>query len=100
MMQVRTVEHGLQCRVADTQFTRNAEVPITVQSLFYLGLIHFQRSRLRIICTNHIFQHMCVLLDQDATAVIAKNAKENFLIVGQMGHTLYQIDERMLRSLT
>ena len=102
MMQVRTVDHGLQCRVADTQFTRNAdsEVPITVQSLFYLGLIQFHRSRITVVCIKHIFQHLFVLLDKTATAVIAQNAKKNFLIIGQVSHTLYQVDVGMLRSLT
>ena len=100
MMQVRTVDHGLQCRVADTQFTRNAEVPVTVQSLFYHGLIQFHRSSITVVCIKHIFQHLFVLLDKTATAVIAQNAKKNFLIIGQVSHTLYQVDVGMLRSLT
>ena len=60
-MQVRTVDHGLQCRVADTQFTRNAEVPVTVQSLFYLGLI--EQAHISEIIHTYIYKiyHMELL---------------------------------------
>ncbi len=38
-MQVLTVQHGLQRRVAYSQLARHAEIPVAVERLFYLGLI-------------------------------------------------------------
>ncbi len=59
-------------------------------------------------CHQHFFQRLFILLDQrlfilldqPTAAVIAQNAEESILIVGEMGHTLDQIDMSMLRSLT
>ena len=44
-VQVLVVQHGLQCRVAYPQFTRNAEVSVSVQCLFYFGLGHGNWAR-------------------------------------------------------
>jgi hypothetical protein len=52
------------------------------------------------IAIKHVFQHLFVLLDKPTAAVIVQNAKENILNVGEVCHTLDQIDMRMLRSLT
>ena len=97
-VQVLVVQHGLQCRVAYPQFTRNAEVSVSVQCLFYFGLVHGNWARFCIV--KYVFQHLFILLDQPTAAMIAQNAQENIFIVGKMGHSLDQIDMRMFRALT
>ena len=97
----RNADTRNQSRIAYPQLTRNAEVPVSLQCLFYFGLIHVNQAGFRIV--NHILQHLFVLLDQPMAAVIAQNAKEkleNILIAGEVGHTPDQIDMRMLRALT
>ncbi len=83
-MQVLAIQHGLQGRVAHSQLARNAEFPVTVQRLFYLGLIQGQWSSFCNLVIYQIFQHLLILSDQSTAAVIAQNAKENILIVGEM----------------
>ena len=43
-MQVLAIQHGLQSWVAYPQLTRNAEVPVSGQGLFYLFLVHVDRA--------------------------------------------------------
>ena len=83
-MQVLTVQHGLQSKVANSQFARYAEIPVAVERLFYLGLIQGQWSSFYILVINQIFQHLRILLDKSTAAVIAQNSKENILVVGEM----------------
>ncbi len=52
------------------------------------------------IAIEQVFQHLFILLNKSTAAVIAQNAEENILVVGEVCHTLDQIDMRMLRSLT
>jgi hypothetical protein len=55
---------------------------------------------LTLINIEHVFQHRFILLDKPSAAVIAKNAKENILIVGKVGNALDQIDMSIFRPLT
>jgi hypothetical protein len=43
-----------------------------------------QWSSFYILVINQISEHLFILLDQSTAAVIAQNAKENILIVGEM----------------
>ncbi len=63
-------------------------------------MIYCQFPGIIIIDIQHVFQHLFILLDEPTAAVIAQNAKENILIVGEVSHTLDQIYMSMLRSLT
>jgi hypothetical protein len=53
-MQVLTLQHGLQIRVAYSQLARQAEIPFAVERLFYLGLIQGQWSSFYIFVINQI----------------------------------------------
>ena len=94
------VQYGPQSWVVNPQLTRNAEISVAGQGLFHFFLVHFHRAGPSTGIIDHILQHLFILLDQPTAAVIAQNAKENILVVGEVGHTLDQIDMRMLRSLT
>jgi alpha-D-ribose 1-methylphosphonate 5-triphosphate synthase subunit PhnL len=50
-----------------------------------------QLSRINVTGVEHVFQHLLILLDKPTAALIAQNAKENILIVGEVIHTLDQI---------
>ena len=62
-------------------------------------MIDGQFPGISLIDINHVFQHLFVLLDQPSAAVIAQNAKENILVVGEVRNTLDQINMSMLRPL-
>jgi hypothetical protein len=96
-MQILQVHHGTQRRIAHALFAENAEISVTSQGLVYLSSIQLYCTSLT--RTNHVFQHLFVLLQQATAAVIAQNAKEDVLVVSEMLHTLDDIDVRMLRPL-
>ncbi len=64
-----------------------------------MDLIHGQFPGIARIFIEHIFQHLFILLDTPSAAVIAQNAKEYILVVGEVSNTLDQIDMSMLRPL-
>jgi hypothetical protein len=57
-------------------------------------------SRLTVTLIKHVFQHLLVLLHKPSSAVIAKNAQEHILVVGEMSHILDEINVSVLRALT
>ncbi len=92
-MQICPVHHGSKRGIPHTQFAGNAEISVL-----------FHSSSIQLYCasltrSNHVFQHLFVLLQQPMAAVIAQNAKEHVLVVCEMRHTLDDIDVRMLRPL-
>ena len=99
-MQVFPVEHGLQCRISQSQLACNAKVPVPFQCLLNLQAIHCNSassrtvSRLQLVC-----QYLLILLDEATTAVEAKNTKENILVVCQMCNTLDEFNVCMFRAL-
>ncbi len=99
-MQISPVHHGQQRRKAHTQFAGNAEISVTSQGLVHSSSIQLSCASLQVILTNHVFQHLFVLLQHPTAAVIAQNVKEQVLVVCEMHHTLDDIDVRMLRLLT
>ena len=74
-MQVFPVEHGLQCRISQSQFACNAKVPVPFQCLLILQAIHCNSassrtvSRLQLVC-----KYLLILLDEATTAVEASDS--------------------------
>jgi hypothetical protein len=85
-MQAPTVQDGLQCKEVDPELTQIAEVPVTVQACSILACSNASglESGFQIIAINQILQHLFILLYQSMAAVIAQNARENILVVGEM----------------
>ena len=99
-MQVFPVEHGLQCRISQSQLACNAKVPVPFQCYLNLQAIYCNSassrtvSRLQLVC-----QYLLILLDEATTAVEAKNTKKNILVVCQMCNTLDEFIVCMFRAL-
>ncbi len=91
-MQVFPVEHGLQCRISqsqDSQLAGNAKVRVTLQCLLNLHTINGQRvSRRTVSHIQHVCQHLLILLNEATTAVEAKNTEKNILVACQMCNIL------------
>ena len=99
-MQVFPVEHGLQCRISQSQLAGNAKVPVTFQCLLNTQTIHcHSASRRTVTRIQHVCQHLLILLDEATTAVVAKNTEENILVVCQMCNILDEINVSMFRAL-
>ncbi len=92
------VEHGPESWVAHAQFACNTEISVPIQNRSNLVLIQgnlFGPSTL----VNHVFQHLLILLYKTTYAVIAKNAQEHILVVGEVRHSLNEINVNVLRTL-
>ena len=99
-MQVFPVEHGLQCRISQSQLAGNAKVPVPFQCLLNLRTIHCNSASCRTVSRlQQVCQHLLILLDEATTAVEAKNTKENILVVCQMCNTLDEFNVSMFRAL-